>query len=167
MEELPKDKKKLCDTLLDILIMAYVFGVDNVNRTTESNVAPNTDKMNDSIYKVIDGQTWEDRVMGYETIEQLKVLAETETHRIFCEGQWDCAVELDDIVKIWNTMEDEKVREEHWYLDGDEKPLLDYFYTLSGDRALYPSGFGVPSLDINCRCYLTYKKRGATRRDES
>lgn len=161
MTELPTNRKKLCDEILDLLIMAYVFGVNNVNDSTDSNVRPSSDKLNESVNKTIDGKTWEERVNEYDTIEQLKMLLDTETHRIFSEGQWDCANLIEgNVVKIWNTMLDDRVRDEHWYLEGDEKPLGEYFYTLSGDRALYPSGFGVASEDVNCRCYLTYRKRG-------
>lgn len=160
MEEIP-NREKLCDEILDLLIMAYVFGVENVNRTCKSNEKPSSDKLNESVNKVIDGKTWEQRVNEYDTIEQLRLLIETESLRVYSEGQWDCANLIDgDIVKIWNTMLDDKVREEHWYLEGDEKPLGEYFYTLSGDRALHPHGFGVASLDCNCRCYLTYRRRG-------
>lgn len=144
--------------------MAYVFGVNDVNKSTDSNVKPDVDKMNESIYKKIDGKTWEERLSEYSTVEQLKTLTETEAHRIFSDGQWDCATVIPgDIVKIWNTMGDEKVRDTHWYLEGSRIPLNEYFNTLNGDRTLYPGAFGIASEDINCRCWLTYERSNTKR----
>ena len=154
--EFPADKKKAIDAILDLLIMAYIYGVNDVNASIGKDLPADKDKMYISVYKVIDGKTWEERIQDYGTIEELKTLADTESHRIFSEGQWDCATEGGAKYKTWLTMQDDRVRESHWYLDGLTVELNDYFYTLSGERALHPGGFGVPSEDVNCRCYLEY-----------
>lgn len=142
-----------------MLIIAYAFGVENVNSTTESDIEISRDKMFHSIYAKIEGKTWEDRIKEYDTIQQFKILADNETSRVFSDGQWDCANSIDgEIYKTWNNMEDDKVRESHWYLGGMTIPLQEYFRTLNGDETLYPRRFGIPDEDIGCRCWLTYTK---------
>lgn len=138
--------------------MAYIYGVNDVNGSIGTNAEADKDKMYISVYKKIDGKTWEERVYEYETIEEVKTLAETESHRIFSDGQWDCATVGGATKKTWLTMRDDRVRESHWYLDGLTVGINDYFYTLSGDRTLYPGEFGVASEDVNCRCYVKYSR---------
>ena len=152
------DKAKICDSLLDLLIIAYAFGVEDVNISTGEDRPVSKEKMNSSVYKVIDGKTWEDRLKSYDELSQVKILAENEMFRCFSEGQWDCANEIGGLLKTWHTMCDNRVREAHWYLEGDTVPLDEMFYTLSGDGAYYPRGFGIPELDIGCRCWITYRK---------
>jgi len=167
MKNLPQEiTKKEIDSFLDLLIIAYAFGVENVNETTKSNVKVSRDKLNDSVYKKIDGKTWEDRIKEYDSEEQFKILANNETSRVFSDGQWDCANDTGlEIVKTWNDMEDDKVRESHWYLGGTTIPLGEKFRTLTGNETYYPRCFGVPEEDVNCRCWLTYRRRGEV--DES
>jgi hypothetical protein len=52
-------------------------------------------------------------------------------------------------------MKDDRVRDPHVYMEGMTVGLDDEFYTYTGDTTKYPGGFGVPELDINCRCYIT------------
>ena len=62
---------------------------------------------------------------------------------------------MEDIRKKWNTMNDDLVRDPHAYMQGMVVGLHDAFYIYTGDSAMYPGGFGVPELDINCRCWIT------------
>lgn len=160
-----QDPKKItkneCDSLLDLLIIAYAFGVENVNRSIDTDIKVSRDKMSDSIYAKIDGKTWEERIFDYDSIEQLRILAENESNRAFSDGQWDCANDTGlELLKTWNDMEDDKVRESHFFLGGTTIPLNEYFRTLNGSETLYPRRFGLPEEDINCRCWLTYSRRG-------
>ena len=142
--------------------MAYVYGNQDVCETTEMEAKVDPDKMRNSLYQVIAGKTWEERIKEYSTYEELKALVDTETHRIFGDGQYDTAKDLSsigEITKTWGTMKDDKVRESHWYLEGLEVGLDEYFYTLSGERTLYPGQFGVPEEDCNCRCFIIYRMR--------
>ena len=145
------------DSLLDLLIMAYVFGTDDVSKSLNEEIKPDTDKMNKSVYKKIEGKTWVERIREATTQEELERIFVTESHRCFLDGQWDSAKGR-ATHKTWHTQEDDKVRDSHWYLDGLKVGLNDYFYTLNGDRTLRPLGFDIPSEDINCRCYLEYTK---------
>lgn len=137
--------------------MAYVFGVNDVSFSMKKEAEPDKEKMMASIYKPIDGETWVDRLNKIETQDELLRIVATESHRVFAEGQFDTGEQLGATKKIWHTQEDDRVRDSHWYLDGMEVGLNDYFYTLSGEYALHPMGFGVPEEDINCRCYLEYR----------
>ena len=57
-------------------------------------------------------------------------------------------------MKTWETMKDDRVRDEHQYLDGVSVGINDRFYTDDGDSAMYPGDFENPALNINCRCYV-------------
>jgi len=63
-----------------------------------------------------------------------------------------------DITKTWVTVADDRVRDAHELLDGQTVSANDMFVIPSGDyrgfKADGPGLFGVPELDINCRCYL-------------
>ena len=161
MEKLnPQDKKETEDSLLDLLIIAYAFGVEDVNKSTNSSIKVSRDKMYQSIYSKIDGKTWQDRLKEYDSMSQYKILADNELSRVFSDGQWDCANEIGGLYKTWNDMGDDRVRDSHWYLGGMTIPLEEYFTTLNGNMTLYPRRFGIPEEDVNCRCWLTYSRRG-------
>ena len=158
-------KQEIEDSLLDLLIMAYVFGNEDVNKSLNEKREPDVNKMKKSVDKKIDGKTWTERVRESTTVEELKRIAITESHRVFCDGQWDSAKGR-ATHKTWVTKQDEKVRDSHWYLDGLTVKIDEYFYTLNGDRAKHPGEFGVASEDINCRCRLKYSKRSEGEEDE-
>ena len=137
--------------------MAYVFGTKDVSESLKEEIKPDTDKMNKSVYKKIEGETWVGRIREATTQEELERIFVTESHRCFSDGQWDSAEGI-ATSKIWHTQEDDKVRDTHWYIDGLKVGINDYFYTLDGDRALRPYGFDFAENNINCRCYLEYTK---------
>lgn len=55
--------------------------------------------------------------------------------------------------KRWVTAKDERVRVEHRALDGVTLDVAEEFQ-IGLHSALYPGGFGVARLDINCRCRI-------------
>lgn len=146
------------DSLLDLLIMAYIFGTDDVSKSLGEDFTPDTDKMSESVYKKIAGETWKERIQNATTKEEIERIFVTESHRVFSDGQWDSAEGV-ATHKTWRTKEDDKVRDSHWYIDNLTVEINDYFYTLDGDRALRPYGFDFPENNINCRCYLKYSRR--------
>lgn len=152
-----KPKNEIEDSLLDLLIMAYVYGTKDVARSLNEDIKPDTDKMYESVHKKIEDKTWVERINEADTIGEIERIFFTESHRCFSDGQWDSA-DGRAKYKTWHTQEDEKVRDTHWYLDGLKVGINDYFYTINGDRALHPLGFGIASEDVNCRCYLEYTK---------
>ena len=75
-------------------------------------------------------------------------IARTEGHRI----QWDATL-------------DKKTRKAHRLLDGQIREL-DEPFEIKGHKAMYPSNFGIPSLDINCRYAVLQRARWALDQDE-
>ena len=150
-------KTEIEDSLLDLLIMAYVFGTKDVSESLEEDIKPDTDKMSDSVYKKIAGETWKERINKSSTKEEIERIFITETHRCFSDGQWDSA-EGRATHKTWITQEDDRVRETHWYIENLKVKIDEYFYTLDGDRALRPYGFEFAENNIQCRCHLKYTK---------
>lgn len=55
---------------------------------------------------------------------------------------------------FWTSLRDGKVRDTHKRLHGQKADKDGYFH-LNGKKARHPHMWGVPSLDINCRCYLS------------
>ena len=151
-------KTEIEDSLLDLLIMAYVFGTKDVSESLKEDIKPDTDKMKESVYKKIAGESWKERINKSSTKEEIERIFVTESHRCFSDGQWDSA-DGRATHKTWVTMDDEKVRDTHWYIDNLTVGIDEYFYTLDGDRALRPYGFELPSNNINCRCRIKYSRR--------
>lgn len=62
-----------------------------------------------------------------------------------------------DIVKVWNTQGDEKVRDAHARAEGQEASIDKPFY-VGGEELMYPADpQGSASNIINCRCFITEK----------
>ena len=60
---------------------------------------------------------------------------------------------------------DKKTRKAHRLLDGQVREL-DEPFVIDGQKAMYPSNFGIPSLDINCRCAVLQRAIWALDQDE-
>lgn len=89
--------------------------------------------------------------------EALTRLMESEYNRAYNQGGIDMASSTGRTVyKTWETMQDDRVRETHDYLDGQTIPLSQKFVTLDLDEADAPGGFSLPENNVNCRCWLSY-----------
>jgi len=97
-----------------------------------------------------------ERLEERDTVEEIMRVAETEAHRVFNDGEMDFAVGHGAKTKTWVTVGDDRVREEHQPLDMVTVPIDEYFVTWDGARAMRPGAFGIPELDINCRCQLSF-----------
>lgn len=151
------DPKKACDIILDYLIYCYVMGVDNANEMLSTSIAVNTDEMEESIYLRIEGKNFEDRVTEYAEegdLEDIMRVAETDAHRVLNDSTLTTGIKGGGKTKTWWTMQDERVRQQHIPLDGVTVGINDDFVTYDGYKAQRPGAFGVPELDVNCRCYL-------------
>lgn len=84
-------------------------------------------------------------------------IARTEAHRIQSESSLDAqraAVKAGaDVKKQWDAFLDGLTREAHQRLDGQIRDIEEPF-EVDGHEAMFPGGFGVAELDINCRCAL-------------
>lgn len=98
-------------------------------------------------------------------------IARTEGHRVTEESRFDCmndSVEKGaDIVKQWDSTLDDVTRGTHRELDGQIKDVNEPFEIPStGERAMYPGGFGIAKEDINCRCATITRARWAIGDEE-
>ena len=85
-------------------------------------------------------------------------IARTEGHRITNEATYNAQVKAKSkgaqIMKQWDATLDSKTRPEHQFLDGQLVEVDKPFKDSEGNEAMFPGGFGIASLDINCRCCL-------------
>ena len=97
-------------------------------------------------------------------------IAKTEGHRIQQEATYNvqkrAIAKGADVVKQWDSTLDGKTRPTHRALDGQIVGVDEYFKSKSGYKALYPSGFGIPSEDCNCRCCLLQRAKWALSDEE-
>lgn len=147
------------DSLLDLLIMEYVYGVNEANLSLSASLDPSYSEMEKAIYHKIDGKDFRDRLKEAKDSSEILRIVETESHRVKEAGMYDTAIASGiKCHKVWRTVEDNKVRDTHDYLNGVSKPLNEDFYTYTGKHAPYPSAFNDAAEDCNCRCYLEIEK---------
>lgn len=156
-------RKETEDILEDILIMAYVFGIQDASDELGVPIEPDTDFMMNAVYKKIADKDFRQRVSEYVTagtVEDIQRVAETDATRIYNTAVMDAGKQsgLSEIKKTWNTMKDPRVREEHSYLEGTAVGIDEDFYTFDGDHAPYPGGFEDASNNANCRCFITLSR---------
>lgn len=153
------DEKRLrefCDWLEFVLCLVYAYGWHDAEEVI--GIVPIADGSDDiAVNLVIDGKTFRERITEDSTPEEVMRIIDTEAHRDYNTGVYDAAKESgkSNLRKRWNTMMDDRVRDPHSYMEGMTVGLDDRFYTYTGDSTLYPGGFGVPELDIGCRCWVT------------
>lgn len=94
--------------------------------------------------------------------EKLQRMIECEANRVFNSGVIEAGKGVDGLTKTWETMGDDRVRDEHWYLDGVTIPFDEEFVTIGGSSAPAPGMFNEADLDVNCRCFLTLHKGNKT-----
>ena len=134
-----------------------------------SEIPVSVPELYETIYKPVAGETFEERLEkrlreGTLDTETLKRIMETDYHRCEETGAYNTAQRYAEETgtvpyKIWQTMQDERVRETHWYIQGNEVPMSDRFYTFDGDSARFPGDFENVENNANCRCWLQYTFR--------
>jgi len=96
-------------------------------------------------------------------------IARTEGHRIQEESSLDASYKAKekgaDVVKQWNASRDSRTRPLHRKLDGQIKEL-DELFEVNGFKAKHPGAFGVPHMDINCRCNILTRAKWELDEDE-
>lgn len=165
------EKEKLRDDIWEyiefLLIEAYSYG--NVQALDDLGLLDkdpaeiiNVEVMMEVINKPVADKTYKDRIREYldddnSTVEDFQRVAETDATRVYNAGVVDGGKNsgVSGVMKQWQTMEDEKVRDPHAYLDGMVVPIDGKFYSYDGDSATAPGGFSDPALNINCRCWIT------------
>lgn len=150
-------KQELIDEVLDLLILAYVNGNAAANLDIDGNFPFSKTRLSDTVYHLVDGKDFAVRLREYDDQNEIKRVIETETHRCYNAGIEEVAEES-KANKTWVTMLDEKVREQHQFLEGVTVPYNEYFYTTDGDKALFPGGFETAANNVNCRCEVILSK---------
>nr|WP_285839870.1 phage minor head protein [Alkalihalophilus marmarensis] len=93
-------------------------------------------------------------------VVKAKRIVRTESHRIREEAGYESARNAHargvKMVKVWNTVADERVRSSHDSLNGT-KVDVDEDFEIDGFTAKAPGQFNEPSMDINCRCFTTFE----------
>lgn len=150
-----------------LLIEAYVYG--NVQAMQDLGLLDldpkdlvDEDTMQRVINEKIADKTYKQRIEEYldaedSTVEDFTRVAETDATRVYNAGVVDGgkASGVQGVMKQWITMEDEKVRSTHEYLQSMTVPLDADFYSWDGDHARAPGLFTLPENNINCRCTLS------------
>ena len=147
-----------CDYMEFILCLIYAYGwkdAEEVVGIVHQRIGADDKCVNAEI----EGKTFRDRIdeqLIEDSLEGIIRIIDTEAHRDYNTRVFDCgkASGKPGLRKQWRTMMDDRVRDQHLYLEGVTVGMDDYFYTDTGEYTLYPGGFGVPELDINCRCSI-------------
>lgn len=161
-------RRECIDEVIDLLIMAYVYGRQDAMETLNyivSASAEDATEMQKTLFKEIAGKTFEDRIneyMEHFDVESIIRVVESEITRDYGEGGLNTAKAVQargvNVNKTWNTMKDDKVRDTHDYLEGATVPLDKAFFTYDGDSAMAPGGFTLPQNNVNCRCWVTFSR---------
>ena len=155
------------DEILDMLIMAYVFGTEDADEELTVTESVVTDEMYAAVWKTIADKNWEQRVREYfddpnGTVDDIMRVVETDTNRIYNDAVLNVGTKVAEsgtaVSKTWNTMLDDRVRDTHDYIESVTVPIDRRFYTYDGDSARYPGDFTLPKNNINCRCSITLNR---------
>ncbi len=161
------------DEIFDLLVLAWLMGVDDANAELSIEGEPSIEDMEKCIFRKIDGEDFRDRVRKHldnYDIEGVLLVADTEAMHSYNDGKFVTARDAADgmeettdggglsVMKTWRTMLDERVRDTHAYLEGMSVPVDAEFYTYDGDHAPYPTAFTKPENSIGCRCVLEYSR---------
>lgn len=154
------------DEILDMLIMAYVFGTEDADEELTVTEEVVTDEMYNAVWLEIAGRNWEQRVREYfddpnGTVDDIMRVVETDTNRIYSDAVLNVGEKVskrgESVTKTWETMLDDKVRWRHELLQSVTVPINERFH-VDGDSARYPGDFQSPELNCNCRCYITLNR---------
>jgi len=164
------EKERLRDDIEEyiefLLIEAYTYGnvqamqdLGLLDRDPADLIDP--DVMEQTINEPVADKTYKDRIREYldeedSTIEDFQRVAETDATRVYNAGVVDGgkASGVPGVMKQWITMDDDRVRSTHEYLQSMTVPLNNDFYSYDGDHARAPGLFIDPSNNCNCRCSI-------------
>lgn len=154
------------DEILDMLIMAYVFGTEDADEELTVAEEVVTDEMYNAVWLEIAGRNWEQRVREYfddpnGTVDDIMRVVETDTNRIYSDAVLNVGEKVSKrgvpVSKTWETMLDDRVRWQHDLLQSVTVPINERFY-VDGDSARYPGDFTSPELNCGCRCFITLNR---------
>lgn len=160
--ELKKKQEYIEYELYMLLGSYYIDGLYSTDLTKDIDVS--SSDMQSCIYKNIAGKTFRDRVYEYvanNDVQAIVRLLDSEAHRVYESAAYKTAMDYQkatgkEVLKIWNTQGDLKVRDTHEYIDSIKKKLNEPFITFDLDEAQFPGGFQTAENNVNCRCWLSY-----------
>lgn len=155
------DLEDILDLMLDLFLLAYAQG----NEITAANLSSEWQPTLEDVMKVVDekvaGKTWRERTEEYfangGTGADIVRIADTEMHRIANTAALETAKRSGATSKTWVTMLDDRVREQHEWLEGVTVGIDEDFYTDDGDHASAPGLFTMAQNNVNCRCELLFE----------
>ena len=169
-----ENKKRAVDVVWDLLEYLYVLGFNTATEEVGEPIAEGAKPLlpkdyddltaeqkkdaDKAIYKQFDNKDFQDRVSEYAELGKANDIirvVETDGNRVYNTGGLDGA-KGHFKYKTWNTMQDDRVRDTHDFLEGITVPIQDKFVTYDGDEADEPCGFTNPSNNVNCRCWLEF-----------
>lgn len=174
------DRKRIEDIIFDLLTMYYALGWRETGLSLGEDIRMSESLQQDAVLAKTAGKTAFERIDEHITAaedalkqgggveaasrltEQIRVVADTDGHRVMETSGYEAAESYAQkhpdkaVYKTWVTMNDDRVRDTHFYLEGVTVPIDARFYTYDGDSALYPGGFEYPQNVVNCRCKLKY-----------
>ena len=157
------DKDYARQLFRDCLTDAYIEGFAAAEYMLQEEQDIEDDLLYFALDKEYDGESIYEKFLDYYEngdSEKLEVLTESEFHRVYSQGGLDMADTVEatgrKVYKTWETMQDDRVRETHDYLEGMTIPVREKFKTLDMDEADAPGGFTLPENNVNCRCWLSY-----------
>lgn len=153
------DPEKCIDIVYEFLEFAWTMGVENTNENLSTSFVPQDAEFRAVAYEKIAGEDFTERVRKHAIqgdFEAIMRVADTESGRLMNTAALTTAKKAGATYKVWQTMNDDRVRDTHDYLFGMMLPIDDLFVTYDGDRALQPGGFTEAYNNVNCRCTLTF-----------
>lgn len=103
-----------------------------------------------------------------DAVKSMRIVR-TEAHRSMETSKHDSAAHANKngvkMLKEWNSLEDQRVRDAHDILNGEQIPVTENFKSTTGSKGQGPGMMGSARDDINCRCFLTYKVASIERVD--
>ena len=156
-----QDEEDIIDEMLDLFLLAYANGTEAANNDLGTDVEIEYDVVEKVVFQVVAGETWRERVERYYrdggTEYDISRIAETDLTRIYNTAVLNVAerVGSDGVMKRWETMMDDRVRDTHDYLQSMVVPYDEDFYTFDGDHARAPGLFTLPENNIGCRCTIS------------
>ena len=155
-----EEEEDIIDELLDLFLLSYAMGNTVTNMNLASNWIPESDEVMSVVDEKVAGKNWKERVEDWfsnnGSVDDIVRIAETETHRIANTAAISTAKRAGASQKTWITMMDDRVREQHEWLEGITVGIDDEFITPDGDSAQAPGLFAFPENNINCRCELLF-----------
>lgn len=150
----------MLDEMLDLFLLAYANGVTATNLSLSSNYYPTLDEVMGTVDAKVADKTWRERMREYYenggTVDDVVRIVETETHRIANTAALEDARKSGAKFKTWVTMMDDRVREQHSYLESETVGIDEDFYTYDGDFGQAPGLFQTAENNVNCRCELIF-----------